>query len=224
MNNELIKRICDYADVKSKDTVLEIGAGTGNLTAELIKRAKFVYAVEKDKKILETLYDRFQRCENIKIIHGDALKIEFPKFNKIVSNLPYSISKKITIKFLKYKFDRAILLYQKEFVDKLIAKSGTDNYRFISALVQSVADVEFLENVPPAAFQPRPRVWSALIKIVPKRIPDNRYIEFLKTLFNYKNKKIINILKDKNIPKKYADSRSINLNPEELLGLYSRIY
>ena len=193
VDNRLIRRICNYADIDDKDIVLEIGAGTGNLTAELIKRAKFVHAIEKDKKLAETLYDRFRTCRNIEILQDDALKIEFPKFGKIVSNLPYSISRRITVKFIKYEFDRAILLYQKEFVDKLLAKSGTDNYRFISALVQSVADIELLEKVPPTVFQPRPRVWSALIKLVPKKIPDEKYIRFLRTIFNHKNKRISKI-------------------------------
>ena len=103
------------AELKSEDVVLEIGAGIGNLTERLARKAKKVIAIELDPALVNILHDRFDNVGNIEIIAGDALKVDFPEFDKVVSNLPYSISSEITFKLLRHKFKLGILMYQYEF-------------------------------------------------------------------------------------------------------------
>ena len=218
VDKRIIKRICEYANTSKSDTVLEIGAGTANLTQEIANRAKFVYAIEKNPGLILILNEKLKNFDNFEVIDGDALTIEFPGFDKVLSNLPYRISKKITVKLLKHDFKVGILVYQREFAEKLVAKPKTSDYKFISALVQSVSAVRILEYVPKSAFQPRPRVRSAMIEIKPKQRAEDEYIEFLRTLFNYRNKFIKNIMED--VPGKFSNKRPFELSAEELLDLY----
>ena len=101
--------------------MFEIGAGIGNLTERLARKAKKVIAIELDPSLVNVLHDRFNKIENIEIIQGDALKIDFPEFDKVVSNLPYSISSEITFKLLRHKFKLGILMYQYEFAVRMVS-------------------------------------------------------------------------------------------------------
>ena len=114
-------QIIGFGDVDKNDVVLEIGTGIGTLTIELAKKAKKVIAIEQDENICKILTKRLkdEKIDNVELINDDALKVDFPKFNKIISNLPYQISSPITFKFLEYDFDLAILMYQKEFADRM---------------------------------------------------------------------------------------------------------
>lgn len=221
IDRRAIERICNHANLTKHDIVLEIGAGTGNLTDKLLEKSKFVYAIENDFDLIRILRDRFRNSENIKIIQENALRSEFPKFNKVVSNLPYNISRKITEKILGYDFWLGILVYQKEFAEKLVALPGTRNYRFISALAQSVADIDILDTIPPSAFNPVPEVESAIVRIKPFFKPCEGYSNFLHSLFDHRNKKISNMIKKVGIPDAYISKRPFELNPEELKELHS---
>ena len=114
-------QIIGYGDIDKDDVVLEIGTGIGTLTIELARKAKKVIAIEQDENICRILAERLkkEKIDNVELINEDALSVNFPKFNKIVSNLPYQISSPITFKFLDYDFDLAILMYQKEFADRM---------------------------------------------------------------------------------------------------------
>jgi len=127
IDEEIIDKICAHAKIRSKDRVLEIGAGTGNLTGKLLETGATVYAVESDPFMYSQLEARFPDSENLHIFHSSALKIEFPSFDKAVSNLPYSISRKITERILMHKFKFGILVYQREFAQKLLAKPEQKN-------------------------------------------------------------------------------------------------
>jgi 16S rRNA (adenine1518-N6/adenine1519-N6)-dimethyltransferase len=221
VDEDLIGRLCDYAGVSEKDTVLEVGAGTGNLTEALLERGATVVAVEKDARFYEYLVRAFPKEKRLKLICGDATKIRFPRFNKVVSNLPYSISKKMTLRLLDEGFEGAVLVYQREFAQKLTAKPLNETYRFITVLVQSTCRIEVLEEVSPKAFQPQPNVWSAVVRITPQRKLDKEYSTFVQNLFNHKNKKIRNIMEE--APAEYADRKPVELSPDELAGLYSLI-
>ena len=112
IDKDVLSRIIHSADLSKTDTVLEIGAGIGTLTIPLAKNAGKVIAVEQDRKIAAILVKRLKKLQisNVEIIIGDATKIAFPKFNKVVSNLPYKISSPITFKILKYNFELAVLM------------------------------------------------------------------------------------------------------------------
>ncbi|MDK2853893.1 MAG: rRNA (adenine1518-N6/adenine1519-N6)-dimethyltransferase [Thermococcaceae archaeon] len=194
---DVIQREVERADIKENETVLEIGPGLGVLTDKLAKRAKKVYAIETDARIIEILKKEYN-WDNVEIIHGDALKIDFPEFDKIVSNLPYQISSPITFKFLKYEFKKAVLIYQLEFAQRMVAKPGDKNYSRLSVMVQAKADVDLVERIGRGAFYPRPKVDSAVIVMTPK--PKEEQIalneNLVKALFQHRRKLASKALKD----------------------------
>ncbi len=109
VDRAVAERIANYAELKHDDRVLEIGPGTGNLTELLAAHAARVYAVEVDPNLAADLWGRFP---NVQVINADALTVELPDYNKVVSNLPYQISSKITYRLLSRPFELAVLMYQ----------------------------------------------------------------------------------------------------------------
>ena len=215
----LIGRICDYADLKKKDHVLEIGAGTGNLSLELAKRAGHVYAVEKDARLFGVLCERLKGVGNVEPVCGDALKIALPEFDKVVSNMPYSISRKAVELLLKSNYGLAVLVFQKEFAEKLVAMPGRENYRFISALAQSSSDNELLEEIAPEAFSPMPPVLSAVARMRQRRVLEAGYVAFLHRVFDHRNKRIGGLFRGMDAGP-YRDKRGFELSADELFSAY----
>ena len=165
----LLRREIKYANVSTNDTILEIGPGIGNLTELLAQKAKQVIAIEVDPQFKEYLITLQNKYPNIKLIFGDALKVKFPYFNKIVSNLPFKIALPITFKLLEHDFELAVLLYQGRLAKRMYAKPGKRGYSRISVSIYRNADVKILEFVPKTAFYPPPDVECALVKIVKTR-------------------------------------------------------
>ncbi|HID47461.1 MAG TPA: ribosomal RNA small subunit methyltransferase A, partial [Methanococcaceae archaeon] len=170
-DKNIVKKAVDAAHLNSKDKVLEIGLGKGILTEELAERAKKVYVIELDRRLEPFAQGITSRYDNVEVIWGDALKVDFNTldFNKVVANLPYQISSPITFKLLKHNFDLAVLMYQYEFARRMVAKRGTEDYGRLSVAIQYYGDVEFICKVPPKAFFPRPKVYSAVVKITKKK-------------------------------------------------------
>lgn len=194
-------QIINFSNISREDTVLEIGSGIGTLTIELAKRARKVIAVEQDSRICNILNEqlRKEKIDNVEVINNDALKIEFPEFNKIVSNLPYQISSPITFKFLEYDFDLAVLMYQKEFASRMNGNVGSKNYSRLSAMLYFKCNVEKLTEVSCESFIPKPKVDSTVISLTPKKSELKEedfeaYSRFTKALFQHRNKKIKNAL------------------------------
>ena len=221
-------QIINFGNISEEDIVLEIGTGIGTLTIELAKRAKKVIAIEQDSNICEILNQRLneEKIDNVELINEDALKIEFPKFNKIVSNLPYQISSPITFKFLDYDFDLAVLMYQKEFGERMNGEVGSKNYSRLSAMLYFKCNVETLTDVSCESFIPKPKVDSVVMSLTPKESklnPDdfNIYSKFCKALFQHRNKKIRNALIDSrhivsNLDKKEIKKRLNDIEDEKL--------
>ena len=225
----VLHHIITYACLHESDVVLEIGAGTGILTEKLAEHAGMVIAIESDTTMARSLTRRFKDpgvgAGVVEVVHGDALKTEFSQFtwfNKVVSNLPYSISSKITFKLLEHPFEEAILMYQYEFARRLAASHGSKDYGKLSICVQYLADVELLEIVPPTAFSPQPGVRSAIVRLTP-RAPEyavadrNFFSRFLTAVFSQRRKKLKNSIaaftsiKDVELPEDL-----LNMRPEEL--------
>lgn len=243
------KKIIEYAKLTKEDTVLEIGPGIGTLTIELAKKAGKVIAIEQDTAIFNILKKRLEKekIDNVELINGDAVKVDFPEFNKIVSNLPYQISSPISFKFLEHEFDLAVLMYQKEFADRMNGKVGTKQYSRLSAMLYFKADSKFLTKVSPESFIPSPKVDSSVVELKPKeiQIADDDfkiYSKVVKALFQHRNKKsrnalidsrhiigfkdkkelksILNNLEDENPRiKELLLERTINLSPESIMEL-----
>ncbi|KAI3989191.1 hypothetical protein MKX01_033227 [Papaver californicum] len=196
-NPRVLDAFVSKADIKTTDTVLEIGPGTGNLTLRLLEVAKKVIAVEIDKRMIEILNKRVSEHgfeDKINVVSGDALKAEFPQFDIVVANIPYGISSPLIAKlvFGDYSFRSATLLLQKEFVRRLLAKPGDSEFNRLAVNVKLVADAEFVMDVSKRDFVPCPRVDSSVVKITPKdEVPDvnmNEWLAFTRMCFRKKNK------------------------------------
>jgi len=215
-----------FADLNINDVVLEIGPGKGALTIPMSKKVKKVIAIEKDK----SLYDQLIQIvpDNVKLIREDALKVDFSElFNvtKIVSNLPYKISSPITFKLLSNDFEKAILIYQKEFADRMVAKPYTKNYCRLSVGVYYYAFSRILRIVSRNCFSPQPKIESCIVELIPRKKPpfkvknERLFFQLTKDLFNHRRKKIKTIIKNKyNIESEipFSDSRVEMLSPMQI--------
>ena len=191
MNEAIALRIAEYVDLGPDDWVLEIGPGEGSLTAALAARADQVYAVEIDPELAAQLTGRFS---NVQVVTGDALKVELPECNKIVSNLPYQISSSLTYRLLSRPFDMAVLMYQWEFARRLKAAAGSDEYGRLAMTAGFFCRIEVLEKVSKMAFRPVPQVDSAIVRLLPRpdRPPGEAadLIRLAEGLFNNRRKKV----------------------------------
>jgi 16S rRNA (adenine1518-N6/adenine1519-N6)-dimethyltransferase len=198
LDDSVVSRSVGFAALNSKDTVLEIGPGLGNLTEEILKSGAKVVGLEQDPAFCKFLERRFG--ERVRIVQADAVKAFLPGFNKVVSNLPYQISSPITFKLLDIGFDVAVLMLQREFAERMIAKPGTDDYGRLSVGVYYRADCEIMLNVPRHAFWPQPKVDSCVVRLVPKPPPfevkdRQAFFDVTRAIFSHRRKKISNSLK-----------------------------
>ena len=197
IDEKAIARILNYAFINKDDVVLEIGAGTGNLTEKLLQKAKHVLAVEKDENLAKVLKNKFRNEKNVTVIHGDVLKIKLPSFNKCVSNIPYNISEPLIWKLIRTNFEMCVFTISKKFYEKLAAKPNTKNYCLISMIAQNFYEVTLKEILSPEAFHPKPRVKSAVIVIKPKTMQEKELTKkIIKNLLTMHDKKLKNALRE----------------------------
>lgn len=194
LDKRILKRVLDYSEVKENDIVLEVGCGTGNLTEFLLKKCK-VIGIEVDKEMVRHLKIRFKdeiEEGKFKLIHANALKIEFPSFNKFISNIPYKISSPLTFKLFNYNFDLAVVMYQREFAERLCKPEIYPNK--LGIIAKTYCKAEILEIVKPSAFRPRPKVESAIVRIKPEaelNVKNKKLFEdFVKFVFSRRRKKL----------------------------------
>lgn len=234
VDKQVAEREINYASLSKNDIVLEIGPGKGILTKLIAKKAKKVIAIEIDSRLVEKLESIMP--DNVRLINADALKIDFdtiPAFNKIVSNLPFQISSPITFKLLEYPFTKAVLIYQKDFADRMVAKQGSKDYSRLSVGVYYKAQCRILETVSRRCFDPMPKVDSCMVELIPRKKPpfyvlnQDFFFKLTKELFNHRRKKIKNTLdvfydKLENMPN--LDKRVEELKPEQIGELSNLLY
>jgi 16S rRNA (adenine1518-N6/adenine1519-N6)-dimethyltransferase len=218
---EYARRIVDALGDISQSTVLEIGPGRGILTEQLAKGARRLIAVEMDRVLAAQLRLKFGMYRNIEIIEADVLSIDIdslfgpkpglgrpgielkPEPVKVVGNLPYYITSEIVLrlfKFAKY-FDCMVIMVQREVADRIAAEPGGRDYGVLSATAQLHARVEKLFTVPPGAFSPPPKVFSAVLRLTmdPQQqklgVVGDGFIDFLRLSFAQKRKTLWNNLK-----------------------------
>ncbi|MFH7242286.1 MAG: 16S rRNA (adenine(1518)-N(6)/adenine(1519)-N(6))-dimethyltransferase RsmA [Spirulina sp.] len=191
-SDKVLRNIVVAAAVTPQDCVLEIGPGTGILTQSLLPQAQAVVAVEIDRDLCRQLTQTFAKTPNFRLVQGDFLGVEpsalaFPAPhdnpaepwrswpNKVVANIPYYITGPILEKLLgtianpnPHPYDSIILLVQKEVAERLYAKPGNRSFGALSVRVQYLADCELVCPVPAKAFQPPPKVDSAVVKLTPR--------------------------------------------------------
>ncbi|MEG3224712.1 MAG: 16S rRNA (adenine(1518)-N(6)/adenine(1519)-N(6))-dimethyltransferase [Methanobacteriales archaeon Met13] len=244
VNSSILDRIIRSAELSLEDTVLDIGAGIGNLTIPLSKVAGRVIAIEQDSKIAQILKERLREkgINNVEVLEGDAVRLDIPNFNKVVSNLPYQISSPITFRLLEYDFDFAVLMYQLEFADRMVASPGNSKYSRLSVMMKIYAHVEKLFTVPRGAFIPPPRISSAVVKFTPNKDVevDDFLLKTTRALFQHKRKKSKKALLDsfhewtvfdKKIAKKMVsmldphliEERPFQLEPESIIRISSEL-
>jgi 16S rRNA (adenine1518-N6/adenine1519-N6)-dimethyltransferase len=222
-------RMVEYAGVGSGDAVLEIGAGVGSVTEKLARKAKKVYAVEKDKELCEILRAQYGDKESrTEVIEDDIMKIDLPEFDKVVASIPFSLSSPITYKLLLADFGLAVLLYQKEFAEKMVAIPGSKLYGRLSVIAQALADIEILEFVHRDAFYPSPSVKTAMVRLEEKekRIVEEKkkFFEFVTEAFEHRRKKMRNIFKTSgSLALEELEKRPEELSPEEFVKLSTKI-
>ncbi len=197
VDTRAIEKIAGFVDVSGR-RVLEIGPGEGPLTRALLDRGAEVIAVELDRALCEELEYVFadEIAEGrLHLIPGDATRVDLPEFDIVVANLPYSASSKITFRLLERGFEVAVLMYQKEFAQRMIARPGTPAVGRLSVMVQTYATVKPLLELSPNAFRPRPQVRSWVVKITPQEPPypinDRKaYADVVRVLFSHRRKTV----------------------------------
>ena len=173
-DKNILKKIVDIGNISENDKILEIGPGTGNLTAYIIKsKPKNIIVVEKDIELIRILESKFKK--EIQIINKDVLKLTkdfyYDKFI-VYGNLPYNISTKILSKWClskEIKFKKLILMFQKEVADRIVAKVNTKNYSRITILANWKFNIRKIFDINPGCFFPKPKIKSTLLEFIPKK-------------------------------------------------------
>ncbi len=173
-DKNILKKIVDIGNISENDKILEIGPGTGNLTAYIIKsRPKNIIVVEKDIELIRILESKFKK--EIQIINKDVLKLTkdfyYDKFI-VYGNLPYNISTKILSNWClskEIKFKKLILMFQKEVADRIVAKVNTKNYSRITILANWKFNIRKIFDINPGCFFPKPKIKSTLLEFIPKK-------------------------------------------------------
>jgi 16S rRNA (adenine1518-N6/adenine1519-N6)-dimethyltransferase len=197
VDRRVLAKIVDAAQISSQETVLEVGTGQGVVTAELCKAARHVVSYEIDSKLYRKAQEQFfflLQFKNIELVNADLFKTKgLHCFDVFVSNLPYSRSRDALEWLATQKFDRAIVMVQEEFADKLSARPGSKNYRAISVLAAHCFAIEKLFKVRKQSFEPQPRVESVIIRIVPINTITRETVKNINLLFSKRNKKATSV-------------------------------
>ncbi|MEM1524662.1 MAG: 16S rRNA (adenine(1518)-N(6)/adenine(1519)-N(6))-dimethyltransferase RsmA [Nitrososphaerales archaeon] len=194
IDKNIIEKILSFADISKDQIVFEIGTGEGQLTERLCMLAKKVISCELDRSLYEKAKVRLRHFKNLKLICTNGFKLNY-QFDKLVANLPYSQSKRFIVWLSTKVFKKAIVMVQKEFAEKLLAKPQSKNYRAISVFAQALFSIKPLEDVTPNAFYPKPKVLSTIILIEPKKKVERIDFITLEKLFSFRGKRLSTALK-----------------------------
>jgi 16S rRNA (adenine1518-N6/adenine1519-N6)-dimethyltransferase len=215
----LVEFLVGQAELSSDDVVLEVGSGTGGLTAFLAERAGAVIAVEVDPRMQQLTAEAVDGFSNVTIVGGDVLKnknhfsqpvlealdaavADSSKRLKLVANLPYCVATPVISNLVAsdYVWERMVVTIQLELAARMAADEATSNYGGLSVWLGSQCRIEFLKRLPAEVFWPRPKVESAMIRIEPdaarrQTIRDRAFLhEFLRGVFQQRRKLLRNVL------------------------------
>lgn len=172
----ILARIADAVALAPDETVVEIGPGRGSLTDALLARAARVVAVEVDRKLAELLREKYASEPRITIVEADVLEVSLGDLARgpyaLAGNVPYYITTPILFQALRPpRASRSVFLVQREVAARMAAPPGADDYGALSVNIQALADVELLFRIPSGAFNPPPRVDSAVVRVTPRAAP-----------------------------------------------------
>ena len=217
--NFLIKRgivdeIVHAAELTPGEPVLEVGPGIGTLTQGLAQSGADVTAIELDRRLLEVLDTTLASYDNVRIVHGDVLKLDVPSIMnhkpfKVVANLPYYITTPIIMSLLESKLsiERLVVMVQKEVALRMVAKPGTKDYGALSVAVQYYTEPDIVLDVPPKSFLPAPAVTSSVIRCVLRDKPpvdvidEKLFFRVVKAGFAQRRKTFANTMKTTGLSK-----------------------
>ena len=173
VDGNVIARIVREFDPRADETVIEIGAGRGALTAQLIERAGRLVAIEFDRDLAPLLKEKFAARSNFSLIEADALTVDFcasiapANRARVVANLPYNISTAILTRLIEHRacIAEMLLMLQREVVERITARAGDGERGFLSVLVEAYCEAEKIFDVAPGAFRPVPKVWSTIVHL-----------------------------------------------------------
>jgi 16S rRNA (adenine1518-N6/adenine1519-N6)-dimethyltransferase len=219
-DRRVVDKIIASANVQPDERLLEIGTGRGILTKELAHLGAGLEGYEVDRGNLAATFEELGTSRAV--IHlGDAFK-ETPRFDVLVSSLPYSRSATFVEWISQIEYDRAVVLLQEDFVNKILATPGTRNYRAISAVLQISSEVKVLMRVGRVSFSPPPNVGSLLVSVKPKRRMTGAEISRVKWLFSLRRREVVSAMAKLGMvrPKTdYGKRRVYFLTPEEVLEI-----
>lgn len=216
-DHRIARQIIDSVSPRAEDVIIEIGPGTGALTAMLARRSGHLVAIEIDASLVEELR-RTVSARNLSIVNADVLKLDWQRTIedarssivdvasmrvRVVANLPYYISTAIIERLLspgRGLFDMTLML-QREVADRIVSEPGNKAYGYLSVMVQYYSLASKLFDVPPSAFTPSPKVWSAVIRLVVRERPavevadEAKFFALVRAAFAQRRKTIRNNLK-----------------------------
>lgn len=212
IDESVVRRIVEAAELTNEDTVLEVGPGIGTLTQGLAESGANVVAVELDKRLLPVLDVTLEGYDNVRIVNGDILQVDImeqvqkPDF-KCCANLPYYITTPIIFAILEKRLpmERLVVMVQKEVAERMAAKPGSKDYGALSVAIQYFTEPEIAFIVPPSSFIPAPSVDSAVIVCKRRSIPpvevcdENLFFRVVKAAFSLRRKMLSNSLKNMGI-------------------------
>jgi len=201
--------------VSDEDVVLEIGTGICNLTKYLCQKAKYVYAVEKDKRLCKIAEQNLFGLKNVEVISNDILKVDLknflsfssslatsPSLLKVVGNLPYYITTPIIFKLLDQRryISDIFIMVQKEVAQRIVARPGVKDYGILACSVQFYAQPTILFNIGKGAFSPQPKIDSSFIRLeildkTSVEVKDEKlFFKIIKAAFGRRRKTLLNSL------------------------------
>ena len=235
IDKNIINKIINVVDINENNTVIEIGAGYGNLTKYIIDRKpKKIFAIEKDKKLSLFLKKKFKLSKNLKVINEDILNIiqknNLGKNIIVFGNLPYNISTKILASLVMLNkwppwYDILILMFQKEVADRIIAKTRTKEFGRLAVLSNWRLDIKKHFDISKNCFFPKPKINSTLLSFKPKKIntfnlKNPKNLEKVTRILFSNRRKMINKNFKKLFKEKISRIKNLNLDlnkrPEEL--------
>lgn len=249
IDDTVLYDIVNGAEVGENDLVIEIGPGVGTLTRVLLEKAKKVYAIELDSRLIPILSEELKEYSNLQLIHEDALKVDFNKIIgeeksvKVVANLPYYVTTPIIFNLLTggYNFKSLTIMIQKEVAERMDAKPGCKDYGALTLLVQYFCNTKILRKVSPGCFMPSPKVDSIVIRLDRTEIPkvqvkdEKLFFRVVRDSFSMRRKTLWNGLKNIGLDKEKlqcafekagidSKRRGETLSIEEFANLSNEIY
>jgi len=235
IDENIINKILEGAEISKDDIVVEIGPGIGTLTQYLAERAKEVLAIEIDKSLIPILAETLKDYDNVEVLNEDILELELKKVLrerfgdkkvKVVANLPYYVTTPIIMKFLEEEIPLKdiVVMVQKEVADRLKAKPNSKDYGSLSVAVQYYCEADIITKVPKSVFIPQPNVESTVIRLrvldKPKVniLSNSTFSQVVRAAFAKRRKTLLNTLSLSNLGLEKEEIKEvlekININPQ----------